>query len=193
MKAAIIKYNAGNIYSVKLALERLGAESIISENPDEIRSADRIIFPGVGEASSAMRYLRKKGLAGLLPEIKQPFLGICLGLQLMCRYSEENNTDCLNIFPVDVLKFPPQDKVPHMGWNSISSLKGKLFKNVPEGSFVYFVHSFFAQRNEFESAVTDYITPFSAAIEKDNFYAVQFHPEKSAHVGEQILRNFLEL
>ena len=193
MKAAIIKYNAGNIYSVKLALERLGAESIISENPDEIRSADRVIFPGVGEASSAMRYLRNNGLAGLLPEIKQPFLGICLGLQLMCRYSEENNTDCLNIFPVDVLKFPPQDKVPHMGWNSISSLKGKLFKNVPEGSFVYFVHSFFAQRNEFESAVTDYITPFSAAIEKDNFYAVQFHPEKSAHVGEQILRNFLEL
>ena len=193
MKVIIIKYNAGNIYSVKLALERLGAESIISENPDEIRSADKIIFPGVGEASSAMRYLRKNGLAGLLPEIKQPFLGICLGLQLMCRYSEENNTDCLNIFPVDVLKFPPQDKVPHMGWNSISSLKGKLFKNVPEGSFVYFVHSFFAQRNEFESAVTDYITPFSAAIEKDNFYAVQFHPEKSAHVGEQILRNFLEL
>jgi len=193
MKVIIIKYNAGNIYSVKLALERLGAESIISENPDEIRSADKIIFPGVGEASSAMRYLRKNGLAGLLPEIKQPFLGICLGLQLMCRYSEENNTDCLNIFPVDVLKFPPQDKVPHMGWNSITSLKGKLFKNVPEGSFVYFVHSFFAQRNEFESAVTDYITPFSAAIQKDNFYAVQFHPEKSAHVGEQILRNFLEL
>jgi glutamine amidotransferase len=193
MKVVIIKYNAGNIYSVQLALERLGAASIISDNPDEIRSADKIIFPGVGEASSAMKYLQENGLAEMLPQIKQPFLGICLGLQLMCRFSEENNTDCLNIFPVEVLKFPPQDKVPHMGWNSITSLKGKLFNNVPDGSFVYFVHSFFAQRNEFESAVTDYILPVSAAVEKDNFYAVQFHPEKSAQAGEQILRNFLEL
>jgi len=193
MKVVIIKYNAGNIYSVKLALERLGVQSLVSENPEEIQSADKIVFPGVGEALSAMKYLQENGLAELLPQIKQPFLGICLGLQLMCRYSEENDTHCLDIFPVDVLKFPPQDKVPHMGWNSITSLKGKLFKNVPDGSFVYFVHSFFAQRNEFESAVTDYITPFCAAAEKDNFYAVQFHPEKSAKVGEQILRNFIEL
>ncbi len=193
MKVVIIKYNAGNIYSVRLALERLGVESLVSENPDDIRSADKIIFPGVGEAASAMKYLRQNGLADLMPKIKQPFLGICLGLQLMCRFSEENNTDCLNIFPVEVLKFPPLDKVPHMGWNSITSLKGKLFNNVPDGSFVYFVHSFFAQRNEFESAVTDYILPFSAAVEMDNFYAVQFHPEKSAQAGEQILRNFIEL
>jgi len=193
MKIVIIKYNAGNVYSVSSALKRLGYEAIITSNLDEIKSADKIIFPGVGEASSAMEYLRDTKLDVLIPELKQPFLGVCLGLQLLCNFSEEGETKCLGIFNQVVNRFPPKEKVPHMGWNSVKFSDSKLFNDVENNSFVYFVHSYFADLSENTIAETNYIQPFSSALQKDNFYALQFHPEKSGKIGEQILRNFIEL
>jgi imidazole glycerol-phosphate synthase subunit HisH len=190
---AIIRYNAGNIKSVRNALTRLGFESIITDDPLELNNADKVIFPGVGEASSAMKYLRERGLDKTIISLKQPVLGICLGLQLMCRFSEEANTDCLGIFDSDVRLFPPVDKIPHMGWNNFLSLRGDLFKDISPDDDVYYVHSYYAEISACTSAICDYILPFSASMTRDNFYATQFHPEKSAAVGEKILRNFLEI
>lgn len=194
MDLVIIKYNAGNIFSVESAFKRLGVSALVTDDKEKIMAADKVIFPGVGEASSTMLHLRETGLDKLIPELKQPFLGICLGMQLMCRYSEEGNVDCLNIFDTDVKRFMPQrhdDKVPHMGWNTIRDVTGSLFDTSDNGQYVYFVHSFYVPLNKFTAATTDYILPFSAALHKDNFHATQFHPEKSGGVGEQILRNFL--
>lgn len=192
MSVAIIKYNAGNIRSVHLALERLGVHACITDDPAEIIKAERVIFPGVGEASSALRYLRERNLDTLIKGLKQPVLGICLGLQLMCAYSEEGDSDCLNIFPTRVRRFPQDSaKVPHMGWNDIYNLRGPLFRGIPEHSYVYFVHSYAAELCVEQSAVTEYIFPFAAALQKDNFYALQFHPEKSGETGRRILENFL--
>lgn len=190
---AIIDYNAGNISSVQNALKRLGYDSVITRDKDEILRADKVILPGVGEASTAMKYLKKYELDTFIKDIKQPFLGICLGMQLMCTSSEEGTTDCLGIFNAKVKLFPPNEKVPHIGWNSLYVLKGDLFKNMNAPEDVYFVHSFYAELCEETSAECNYIFPFSAALQKDNFYATQFHPEKSATVGEQILKNFLAL
>lgn len=190
---AIIKYNAGNIASVQNALQRLGYESIITDDKNEILNAEKVIFPGVGEASSAMKYLKEKGLDKIILSIKKPFLGICLGLQLMCEYSEEGNTKCLGIFNSNVKAFPKTEKVPHMGWNNLSETKGILFEGIEGNSDVYFVHSYYAEIAEQTIAKCDYIETFSAAMQKDNFYATQFHPEKSADIGEQILKNFLAL
>jgi len=190
---AIVKYNAGNIRSVQNALTRLGYESIITDNATELLNADKVIFPGVGEASSAMEYLTNKGLDKILVAIEKPMLGICLGLQLMCQYSEEANTKCLGIFETNVKKFPDTGKVPHMGWNSFTTTKNSLFKGIELNNDVYYVHSYYAEINEQTIASCDYILPFGTAMQKDNFYATQFHPEKSADVGEQILKNFLEL
>ena len=190
---AIIKYNAGNIRSVQNALNRLGYESIITDDKAEILKADKVIFPGVGEASSAMRYLRDKRLDEVILSIEKPMLGICLGLQLMCDYSEEGDTKCLGIFNTQVKKFPPKDKVPHIGWNSFSQVKGELFQEIKTHNDMYYVHSYYAEKNDQTVATCDYIEPFAAAIQKDNFYATQFHPEKSADLGTQVLKNFLEL
>ena len=190
---AILKYNAGNIKSVQNGLKRLGYESIITDNPTELMNADKVIFPGVGEASSAMQYLEERELDKTILKLKQPVLGICLGLQLMCRYSEEADTKCLGIFDSDVRLFPPVDKIPHMGWNNFLSLRGELFKGVTLEDDVYYVHSYYAEISSFTSATSDYIIPFSASMKFDNFYATQFHPEKSAGVGEKILQNFLNL
>ena len=190
---AIIKYNAGNIRSVQNALTRLGYESLITDDRDEIRNASKVIFPGVGEAGSAMKYLKDKEMDKLILSLEQPVLGICLGLQLMCRYSEEADTKCLNIFNSDVRLFPKNDKVPHMGWNNFISVWGDIFRGVSRKDDVYYVHSYYAGISSSTTAICDYILPFSAAMKKDNFYAVQFHPEKSAMSGETILRNFLEL
>ncbi|MEJ2053774.1 MAG: imidazole glycerol phosphate synthase subunit HisH [Calditrichaceae bacterium] len=193
MKIAIIKYNAGNIHSVRLALQREGIEPLVTDDPVQIRNAEKVIFPGVGEASTAMAYIRKKGLDEVILNLKQPFLGICLGLQLMCDYSEENDTACLGIFNSRVKKFPPKDKVPHMGWNAITDLSSGIFKNIENGSFVYFVHSYYAELGEGTVGRTKYNQPFTSALQKDNYYAVQFHPEKSGKIGAQILRNFLDI
>lgn len=193
MKIGIIKYNAGNIHSVCLALQRLGIEPMVSDDPAEINNADKVIFPGVGEASTAMNYLNRRGLTDVILNLKQPVLGICLGLQLMCQYSEENDTSCLGIFNSIVKKFPAKEKVPHMGWNTIADLRGDLFQGINDSSHVYFVHSYYAEINEFIIGRTNYIVPFASALNKDNFFAVQFHPEKSGKVGEQILRNFVQL
>jgi len=190
---AIIKYNAGNVKSVYNAVTRLGYDAIITDNFTEILQADKVIFPGVGEASSAMKYLKEKGLDQLIKNLKQPTLGICLGQQLMCEHSEEGNTDCLNIFPIKVKLFPKTEIVPHMGWNTITALQSTLFNKVNEASDVYCVHSFYCELSDYTIAKTDYILEFSAALQKDNFYATQFHPEKSAGIGEQILENFLSL
>lgn len=190
---AIIKYNAGNIKSVQNALNRLGYDSIITDDEATILKADKVIFPGVGEASTAMNYLEERGLDSVIKSITQPFLGICLGLQLMCNKSEEGNTECLGIFDTDVKHFPSLEIVPHMGWNNFASVKGNIFNNIDEKDDVYYVHSYYAELNDDTSAVCNYIIPFSAALQKDNFYATQFHPEKSAGVGEQILKNFLEI
>lgn len=192
MKVAIVKYNAGNIRSVYFALERLGIEAAITENHEQLCTADRVIFPGVGEASTTMKYLKERKLDILLKELTQPVLGICLGLQLMCAHTEEGDADCIGIFDLEVKKFETKLKVPHMGWNSLENVSGKLFSPDTEGSFVYFVHSYYATLGKNTSAVTQYSIPFSAAIERDNFYATQFHPEKSGPVGEKILKNFLE-
>ena len=196
MKVVIIKYNAGNICSVDYALKRLGVDAEISADPAVIRSADKGIFPGVGEAETTMEHLKATGLDKLIKELKQPVLGICLGMQLMCSHSEEGNADCLGIFDVDVKRFIPkrhEDKVPHMGWNTIAQTNSDLFNGFDKDEYVYFVHSYYVPVNEHTAAVTDYIHPFSAALHKDNFYATQFHPEKSGGVGERILKNFLAL
>ena len=193
MKVAIIKYNAGNIQSVAFALERLGVKPIITDDPTTIQKADKVIFPGVGQASSTMNYLRLSKLNELIPQLKQPVLGICLGMQLMCNYSLEGNTPCLGIFDLLVQKFPPANKVPHVGWNSINNLKGSLFKGIPENSHVYFVHSYCVSENQYSLADCNYIKPFSAAIQKNNFFATQFHPERSGKTGEIILKNFIAL
>ena len=196
MKVAVVKYNAGNIYSVIHALQRLGVTPVLTDNPEELQKADKVLFPGQGEASNAMRYLREHNLDKVIRDLKNPILGICIGQQLMCRHSEEGNTDCLGIFDVDVLKFQPQkheDKVPHMGWNQLENPTSELFKGFTEGEFVYFVHSFYVPVCENTIATTNYILPYSAALHKDNFYATQFHPEKSGSVGERIIKNFLEL
>src|SRR4051794_22727126 len=227
MNLVIIKYNAGNIQSVLYALERIGVQAVVTDNHEQIKSADKVIFPGVGEASSAMRYLRERELDKLIKHLKQPVLGICLGMQLMCKYSEENDTDCFGIFNEEVKLFTPERvtrkktkkeeliqqlneillveenpeedeadnklKVPQIGWNNIYHLKTNLCKNVAENSYCYFVHSYYASLGEHTIATTDYIQPYSSALHKNNFYGVQFHPEKSATVGEQILKNFLEL
>ncbi len=190
---AIIKYNAGNISSVKNALNRLGYNSIITDNANEILNADKVIFPGVGEAGSAMQYLKERGLDKVILSVKQPVLGICLGLQLMCNFSEEGNTECLGVFDTQVKLFPPKEIVPHMGWNNFSSIKAALFNGINANADVYYVHSFYAEICENTIATCDYILPFSAALQKNNFYATQFHPEKSGDIGEQILKNFLEL
>jgi glutamine amidotransferase len=191
---AIIKYNAGNITSVKNAVERLGFDCIVTDDEQQIRNADKVIFPGVGEASSAMSYLRERGMDKLITSLTQPVLGICLGQQLMCKFSEEGNTTCLGIFDVEVKKFPATDIVPHMGWNCLRPRnESSLLKDISENDDVYFVHSYYCELSENTIAECDYILPFSAAMQKDNFYATQFHPEKSASVGERILKNFLEL
>ena len=190
---AIIKYNAGNVESVQNALERLGVESVVTDDFSEIQNADKVIFPGVGEASSAMTYLREKGLDEVIKNLKQPTLGICLGQQLMCNKLEEGNTFGLGIFDVDVKLFPSEDIIPHMGWNNLQELKGDLFKGLTEEDNVYFVHSFYAEKCINTAAECDYILPFSASLQKDNFYAVQFHPEKSGKAGAKILENFLSL
>ena len=190
---AIVKYNAGNIKSVFNALTRLGCSSIISDDPAELLSAEKIIFPGVGEASSAMNYLKERGLDKTILSLKQPVLGICLGLQLMCSYSEEGDTECLGIFDSKVRLFPHTDKIPHMGWNNFLTMKGDLFRNVSLEDDVYYVHSYYAEISSSTSATCDYILPFSASMQSKNFYATQFHPEKSAEVGERILQNFLKL
>jgi len=191
---SVIKYNAGNIRSVAFALERLGVEFTITDNHEEIRKADKVIFPGVGEASTTMKYLKDHKLDNVIRELKQPVLGICLGMQLMCAYSEENNTPCLGIFDETVKLFVPQnnEKVPHMGWNSITLTNGWMMNSLNE-QFVYFVHSYYVPVNEHTSAVTEYIKPFSASMKKNNFYAVQFHPEKSSSAGEKVLQSFLNI
>jgi glutamine amidotransferase len=190
---AIINYNAGNTRSVQNALTRLGYDSIVTDDPRQISSADKVIFPGVGEAGTAMRNLKEKGLDKIIMELKQPVLGICLGMQLMCSHTEESNTNGLGIFDVEVKKFPNYKIIPHMGWNTLRKSSGELFKDIPPTSDVYFVHSYYVKRNNHMIAQTNYIIPFSAALQKDNFYACQFHPEKSAKIGEQILLNFLSL
>ena len=196
MNVAIVKYNAGNIYSVINALRRLGVEPVLTDDAEQLRQADKVLFPGQGEASNAMNYLRQHGLDKLICSLQQPVLGICIGQQLMCRHSEEGDTDCLGLFPMDVKRFEPEtheQKVPQMGWNSIHQLKTDLFRDVKEVSFIYNVHSFYVPQSEYTIATCDYILPYSAALHRDNFYATQFHPEKSGSVGEQILKNFLAL
>lgn len=199
MKVAIIKYNAGNIQSVDYALQRLGIEAEVTDNTEKIKSADRVIFPGVGEASTTMNFLHQNNLVELIKSLTQPVLGICLGMQLMCKSSEEGNTECMGIFDEEVKLFIPKPgeenitKVPHMGWNSISNLKSGIFDSSIDKQHVYFVHSYYVTIGEHSAAECDYIQPFSAALNKDNFYATQFHPEKSGEVGAKILKNFIEL
>lgn len=193
MKIVIINYGAGNIQSIMFAIERLGFKAVLSNNPDEIKAADKVIFPGVGEASYAMRMLQESGLDTLIPTLKQPVLGICLGMQLMCNKSEEGNTKGLGIFDVDVIKFTPKVKVPQMGWNQIYNLKSPLFEGINENEYMYLVHSFYAPNCIESIATTNYEVEYASALQKDNFYGTQFHPEKSGDVGEQILANFLKL
>ena len=190
---AIIKYNAGNVKSVANTLTKLGYDSVVTDDPAVILAADKVILPGVGEASTAMQYLVDNGLDTVIKSVTQPFLGICLGLQLMCNKTEEGNTNCLGLFDTDVKLFSPQDIVPHMGWNNFETVKGPLFNDLKMENDVYFVHSYYAELNADTVAVCNYIKPFSAALQKNNFYATQFHPEKSAGIGAQLLKNFLEL
>lgn len=210
MSVVIIKYNAGNIQSVLYALERIGMEALVTDNHTEILKADKVIFPGVGEASTAMKYLQERGLDTLIKNLKQPVLGICLGMQLMCNHSEENSTPCLGIFDEQVKGFktinleiePAKSytqplksviKIPQIGWNNIYNLKTPLFKGIDENSYCYFVHGYYAALGEHTIATTDYIQPYSSALQKNNFYGTQFHPEKSADIGEKIVKNFLEI
>lgn len=193
MKIVIINYGAGNIQSVKFSLKRLGVEAILTDNEAEIRNADKVIFPGVGEASSAMQKLKASGLDKVIPTLKQPVLGICLGMQLLCNSSEEGNTEGLGIFDVAVLKFSNTVKVPQIGWNQVANLKSELFKNSKENEFMYLVHSYYAPLCEEAIATSEYGIQYASALQKDNFYGVQFHPEKSSIAGEQVLRNFLNL
>lgn len=203
MNIAIVKYNAGNVYSVVNALRRLGVEPNLTDDPEMLMKADKVVFPGQGEASSAMEYLRSRNLDRVIKELKQPVLGICIGQQLLCRHSEEGDTECLGVFPMDVKRFQPvchEEKIPQMGWNSIYNLKTELFHGIKEGNgikendYVYFVHSYYVPLNEeFTIATADFTLPYSAAIHKENFYATQFHPEKSGAVGSLILKNFIEL
>jgi glutamine amidotransferase len=195
MNVVIIKYNAGNIRSVLFALERIGVKAVVSDDPAIITAADRIIFPGVGEASSAMQYLQKNRLDTVIRSLKQPTLGICLGMQLLCAHSEENDVDCLKLIPQEVKKFPGDSglKVPQIGWNDIYNLQSPLFANIPQHSYVYFVHGYYAAYGSNTIATANYGLEYSAGVQKDNFYAVQFHPEKSGGVGQQILNNFLHL
>ena len=196
MNVAIVKYNAGNIGSVENAVRRMGIEPIVTDNVEKIQSADRVIFPGQGEAHSTMKYLKAHRLDEVIVGLKQPVLGICIGMQLLCRHSEEQDTDCLGVFDVDVKLFIPQqheDKVPQMGWNMIEDTKTVLFKGFEKPEFVYFIHSFYVPTCDWTIATTNYIQPYSSALHKDNFYTTQFHPEKSGKVGERILKNFIEL
>ncbi len=193
MKIVIIDYGAGNIKSIQFALKRLGFDAILSSNPDEILSADKVIFPGVGEASNAMRKLKENALDTLIPNLKQPVLGICLGMQLLCDHSEEGNTDGLGIFNVSVKRFSKEVKVPQMGWNTITNLKSTLFKGIRDQEYMYLVHSYYAELCDETISSTNYELNYSSALQKDNFYGVQFHPEKSSSAGEQILKNFIEL
>ena len=196
MKTVIIKYNAGNIQSVLYALERIGVSAMVTDSMEEISTADKVIFPGVGEASTAMQYLRERNLDTLIKNLKQPVLGICLGMQLMCTHSTENDTACLGIFEEQVKQFETKEsaiKIPQIGWNTITALKTPLFKGIAENSFAYFVHGYYAAKGQHSIATTNYIQDYSSALHKDNFYGVQFHPEKSAKVGEQIIQNFLAL
>lgn len=197
MNIAVIKYNAGNVYSVINALRRLGVEPEYTDDAQRIMAADKVVFPGQGEAAGTMEYLRRHGLDHVIKALRQPVLGICIGQQLMCRHSEEGDTGCLGIFPADVLRFRPtrhEDKVPAMGWNRLEDMKSPLFRGVSgNNAFVYFVHSYYVPLCEWTAATADYILPYSAALHKDNFYATQFHPEKSGSVGEAILRNFIKM
>ena len=196
MNIVIVKYNAGNIQSVLYALERIGATAVVTDNVEEIQTADKVIFPGVGEASTAMNYLRERKLDEVIKNLRQPVLGVCLGMQLMCSYSEENDTECIGIFNERVQRFTPPTpdiKVPQIGWNNIYDLKSDLFSNLKDNSYCYFVHSYFAALGNETIATADYVQPYSAALQKNNFYGVQFHPEKSAEVGEQILKNFINM
>lgn len=195
MKVAVVKYNAGNICSVECALRRVGIEPLITDDEALLRAADKVIFPGVGEAASTMRYLRERGLDNVIRSLEQPVLGICIGMQLMCRHSEEGDVDCLGIFDAEVRRFRPLagEKIPHMGWNSLRRVDEEMFPSGTEGQYVYFVHSYYVPECPCTTAVTDYIHPFSAALHKDNFYATQFHVEKSGTVGERILTHFLNL
>lgn len=193
MKIVIINYGAGNIQSIKFAIQRLGFEAVLSHDEEEIRSADKVIFPGVGEASSAMEMLKATGLDKVIPTLKQPVLGICLGMQLMCDYCEEGDTNGLKIFDCDVLKFDDSEKVPQIGWNQIENLKSDLFKGIKEKEYMYLVHSFYVSLNDEAIATTNYGLKYASALQEKNFYGVQFHPEKSSKAGAQILQNFLEL
>ena len=190
---AIVKYNAGNIRSVKNALDRLGVASTLTDDHAELAAAEKVIFPGVGEAKTAMNYLKERGLDEVLTSLKQPFLGICLGMQLMCSYSEERETECLGIFEEKVKKFPPKGLVPHMGWNDFQSVKGPLFEGIETVENMYFVHSYYVEVGEDTVGETEYMIPFTSALQKDNFYGVQFHPEKSADSGQKLLENFLAI
>ncbi|NUO00031.1 MAG: imidazole glycerol phosphate synthase subunit HisH [Saprospiraceae bacterium] len=195
MDIAIIDYNAGNVRSVLYALERLGISATLTADPKRIAAADKVIFPGVGEAAGTMRHLREHGLDEVIKNLTQPVLGICLGMQLLCTHSEEGDTACLGLIPQQVLRFRPQagEKVPHMGWNTIHQLKSGLFSSDLEDQYVYFVHSYYVEPGPYTIAITDYVQPFSAAVQKDNFYATQFHPEKSAQPGARILKYFIDL
>lgn len=196
MSVAIIKYNAGNIYSVVNALRRLGVEPVITDCPEELAEASHVIFPGQGSAQTTMEYLRSHGLDNVIRSLRQPVLGICVGQQLLCAHSEEGDVDCIGIFPENVKRFTPEDhelKVPEMGWNRLHNISSPLFKGVEECEYVYFVHSYYVPKCEYTIATADYSVPYSAALHRDNFWTVQFHPEKSGKVGEKILRNFLEM
>ncbi|MBO4482909.1 MAG: imidazole glycerol phosphate synthase subunit HisH [Prevotella sp.] len=196
MKVSIVKYNAGNIFSVINSVKRLGIEPLWTDDPVEIASSDRVIFPGQGHARTAMDYLREHNLDNVIADLKQPVLGICIGQQLLCQHSEEGDTDCIGIFPINVRRFQPtchEQKVPAMGWNAIHDLKSPLFKGLNENDYVYFVHSYYCEMCDFTAATSDYILPYSASLQKDNFFAMQFHPEKSGKVGHKILENFINL
>lgn len=196
MKVSIVKYNAGNIFSVINAVKRLGIDPLWTDDAEELASSDCVIFPGQGEARNAMEYLKSRNLDSLIADLKQPVLGICIGQQLLCKHSEEGDTDCIGIFPINVRRFQPtkhEQKVPAMGWNAIHDLRSPLFKGLTDRDYVYFVHSYYCEMCDYTAATADYILPYSAALQKDNFYATQFHPEKSGMVGHRILQNFIDI